>query len=80
MRRRRWQQRLHERKARRREELDQLRAEAKAQVAEQLRAAEEQRRSIAQEADSTGERLQRLQNLRARLANVTASEPVSHLT
>ena len=67
LRRRRWQQRVLERKAQRREHNDQLRAEARAHAAAQVHAAEEQRRSKPEEGDSAAERLRRLQELRARL-------------
>jgi hypothetical protein len=46
VRRRRWQERLHERKAQRRERADQMRAEAKTLIAEKLQAAEVQRASL----------------------------------
>ena len=76
LRRRRWQQRLLERKAQRRKHVDQLRAEARAHVAAQVNAAEEQRRSIAEEGDSASERLRRLQELRARLDTAASREPL----
>ena len=76
MRRRRWQERLHERKARRRERADQIRAEAKTLIVEKLQAAEQQRQQLEHESDSISKRLRRLQELRARLARATAQEPV----
>jgi len=76
LRRRRWQQRVLERKAQRREHNDQLRAEAREHIAAQVHAAEAQRRCSAEEGDSAAERLRRLQELRARLGSAAQREPV----
>ena len=77
LRRRRWQQRVLEKKALRREQTDQLRTQAKAQLAAKVSVAEEQRRSVTEEGDGAGERLRRLQELRAQLGRAALREPVN---